>query len=45
MKNQIFHDLKSAKISPPRIELKFEGKAAFTVTNTKSTISGLQDDL
>ena len=45
MKNRIFPDLKSAKISPPRIELKFAGKAAFTVTNTKRAILGLRDDL
>ena len=45
MKNRIFPDLKSAKIAPRRIELKFAGKAAFTITNTKRAISGLRDDL
>ena len=35
MKNRIFADLKSAIIQIRRIELKFAGKAALSVTNIK----------
>ena len=38
VKNRIFADLQYVKIENRRIELKFPGKAAFSVTNTKRTI-------
>ena len=38
LKNRIFADVKSVKISNRRIELKFSGYAALSVTNRKRTI-------
>ena len=45
VKNRTFGDLKSVKILNRPIKLKFAGKAAFIVTNTKRTICRLRDEL
>ena len=45
MKNWIFADLKSVRIENRRIELKFEGYATLSVSNTKRTPRGFPEVL